>query len=220
MSSPDAALIVANGSLTDGPLLRETLAALSGAMVIAADGGARLARDCGLRVDVLIGDMDSIEPRELARLQAEGAQVLRHPVDKDETDLELALKWVAAQGIGCFRILGALGDRIDQTLANVALLALPQLLNCDAQLIDGKQRAWLLRPGEHEICGAAGDTLSLLPLQGPAQGIVSQGLRWELRDETLRPGPARGISNRLEAADASLRFSGGLLLVVHTRGRA
>lgn len=220
MSSPDAALIVANGSLTDGPLLRETLAAAPGAMVIAADGGARLARQCGLRVDVLIGDMDSIEPRELARLQAEGALVLRHPVDKDETDLELALQWAAGRGISCFRILGALGDRIDQTLANVALLALPQLRDCDVQLIDGKQRAWLLRPGEHEICGAAGDTLSLLPLQGPAQGIVSQGLRWEWRDETLWPGPARGSSNRLTAMRVKLRFSEGLLLVVHTRGRA
>ncbi len=220
MPGPDAALIFANGSLTDGPLLRETLTALSGAMVIAADGGARPARACGLRVDALIGDMDSIEPGELARLQDGGTRVLRHPVDKDETDLELALKWAAAQGISCLRILGALGGRIDQTLANVALLALPQLIDCDAQLIDGAQRAWLTRPGEHQICGAAGDTLSLLPLQGPAQGIVSHGLRWELRDETLWPGPARGISNLLESTAVTLRFTGGLLLVVHTRGRA
>lgn len=220
MTAHKQALIFANGSLAAGPLLRETRIAMPGALVIAADGGARLARDSGLAVAVVIGDMDSIDAQTLAQLQAAGAQILRHPPDKDESDLELVLKWAAASGIRCLRVFGALGSRLDQTLANVSLLALPQLRDCDVQLLDGKQRAWLLRPGAHELVGAPGDTVSLLPLHGPAQGLVSDGLRWELRDETLLPGPARGISNLLAGSRASLRFSAGLLLVVHTRGRA
>ena len=76
------------------------------------------------------------------------------------------------------------------------------------QLLDGKQRAWLLRPGAHELIGARPATpISLLPLHGPVRGIVSEGLRWELRDEALLPGPARGISNLLNGPRASLRFS-------------
>lgn len=220
MDADRAALIFANGGLVDGPLLSATLAALPRAMVIAADGGAQLARRCGLVVQVVIGDMDSIEAAELTRLRAAGAQVLRHPADKDETDLELALKWAVGQGCRRLRVFGALGDRLDQSLANVHLLALPELRDCDVQLVDGRQRAWLLRPGAHDIHGAAGDSVSLLPLTGPARGIVTRGLRWELRDEDLAPGPARGVSNELIASRAGLRFSEGLLLVVHTQGRA
>ena len=220
MTGQTQALIFANGRLAGGPLLRQTRAAMPQALVIAADGGARLARSCGLVVDVVIGDMDSIDAQTLEQIQEAGAQLLRHPPDKDETDLELALKWAADQGICCLRVFGALGGRLDQTLANVSLLALPQLRDCDVQLLDGKQRAWLLRPGAHELVGAAGDTVSLLPLHGPARGIASDGLRWELRNETLQPGPARGISNVLTGPRASLRFNAGLLLVVHTQGRA
>lgn len=216
----DAALVFANGTLTHGAMLEETLAALPRATVIAADGGAHLARRCGLEAQVVIGDMDSIEAAELARLRAAGARILRHPADKAETDLELALKWAVGQGCRVLRVFGALGDRLDQSLANVQLLALPQLRDCDVQLVDGRQRAWLLRPGAHEIHGAAGDSVSLLPLAGPARGIVTRGLRWELRDESLTPGPARGISNELIASCVGLRFGAGLLLVVHTQGRA
>ena len=220
MTGQGQALIFANGRLAAGPLLRQTLADMPQALVIAADGGARLARSCGLDVDVVIGDMDSIDAQLLEELEKAGAQLLRHPPDKDETDLELALKWAADQGIRCLRVFGALGGRLDQTLANVSLLALPQLRDCDVQLLDGNQRAWLLRPGAHEVVGAAGDTLSLMPLHGPVRGIVSEGLRWELRDEALLPGPARGISNLLTGARAGLRFTEGLLLIVHTQGRA
>ena len=220
MNAGADALVFANGVLTAEPLLSETLAAAARATIIAADGGARLARHCGLRVDVLIGDMDSIDAGELELLRASGAQVLRHPADKDETDLELALKWAAARAYRRLRVFGAFGNRLDQTLANVQLLALEELRDCDLQMLDGRQRVRLLRPGAHEICGAAGDTISLLPLQGAARGVASEGLRWELKEETLAPGPARGVSNRLTGARARLRLREGLLVLVHTRGRA
>lgn len=220
MNAGADALIFANGVLTAEPLLSETLAATSRATIIAADGGARLARACGLRVDVVIGDVDSIEAGELDRLRAAGAEVLCHPADKDETDLELALKWAAARDYRRLRVFGAFGNRLDQTLANVQLLALEEVRDCDLQMLDGRQRVRLLRPGAHEISGSVGDTISLLPLQGAARGIGSEGLRWELSDDTLAPGPARGVSNRLTAATARLRLREGLLLLVHTRGRA
>jgi len=217
---PGRALVFANGNITDGPLLCETLADMADALLIAADGGAGLARARGLHVDVVIGDMDSLDAQERARLQHSGAQLLPHPPDKDETDLELALKWAARHACRCLRVCGALGGRLDQSLANVSLLALPQLRACDVRLVDGAQQAWLLRPGRHELTGQPGDTVSLLPLHGPARGIVSAGLRWELRDETLSPGPARGVSNLLPGTRADLRLREGLLLVVQTRGRA
>ena len=118
------------------------------------------------------------------------------------------------------RVRPGIGDRLDQTLSNVYLLALPVLRERDVRLVAGKQEAWLLYPGEHHITGAAGDTLSLLPISGEAHGIRTDNLYYPLRDETLTFGPSRGISNVLQGEQAGVSLRDGVLLAVHTIGRA
>lgn len=217
---PLTAFIFANGDPNDGPLVRHILAAHPDAWIIAADGGARQAAYYGRTVQTLIGDMDSLDADEVAALAAAGAHVLRRPAEKDETDLELALLHAQAGGAQAIRIFAALGDRLDQTLGNIFLLALPALRGLDIRLAAGRQEARLLFPGRCPLGGAAGDTLSLLPLTAEAQGISTDGLHYPLRDETLRFGPARGMSNVLLSDEASLTFSQGILLAVRTIGRA
>jgi thiamine pyrophosphokinase len=213
-------LIFANGDLHDGPMVQETLAVAAGALVVAADGGARLARRLGLAVDVVIGDMDSLTEGELAALADAGAEVHRYPEEKNETDLELALYYAAHRDTGWIRVVGGMGDRLDQTLSNVYLLALPALKGRDVRLVAGRQEAWLLRAGEHTIEGEAGDTVSLIPLSGAAEGIRTENLYYPLNDERLEFGPARGISNVMQASRARVCLRDGMLLVVHTAGRA
>lgn len=190
------------------------------ALLIAADGGVRVARHFGLGVHAVIGDMDSISAAELAQLERAGAQVLRYPPEKDETDLELALIFAAGQGAVHIRVIGALGDRLDQTLGNLYLLALPALAAKDVRIVAGRQEAWLLPPGGGVIDGATGDTVSLLPVNGAAHGIRTEGLHYPLRGEDLRFGPARGVSNLMTGTTARVTTADGLLLVIHTLGRA
>jgi thiamine pyrophosphokinase len=64
--------------------------------------------------------------------------------------------------------------------------------------------------------GSIGATVSLLPLGGDAEGITTAGLRYPLRDEPLRTGPARGLSNMRVAPGASVSVRTGRLLVVET----
>jgi thiamine pyrophosphokinase len=214
------ALIFANGLTYDGPMSRRVIAQANGALTIAADGGVRVARDYGVSLQAVIGDMDSVEPHELETLGAAGVEILRYPPQKNETDLELALLLAVERGANWIRVLGAMGGRLDQTLANIYLLALPQLRACDARLVSDSQQAWLLYPGEHTIQGAEGDTLSLIPMNGDAHGVRTDKLYYPLRDETLMFGPARGISNVMEADEGRVSLESGLLLVVHTLGRA
>lgn len=217
---PLKALIFANGDLNDGPLVRRALESAPDAWVIAADGGARRAAELGCAVHTLIGDMDSLSEDEVRALERGGCAVHRFPPAKDETDLELALLHAAAHGAGWIRVFSAIGDRLDQTLANVYLLALPGLAGIDARIVAGRQQAWLITPGETRIEGEAGDTLSLIPISGAAQGVCSENLLYPLRDETLAFGPARGISNVLQAGQARVGLRAGILLAVHTIGRA
>ncbi|MBN2469141.1 MAG: thiamine diphosphokinase [Anaerolineae bacterium] len=215
------ALIFANGDLKPGPMLDQARQeAGPGALVIGADGGARHILALGLAPQVVIGDMDSIAEDDLARCRALGASVITSPPAKDETDLELALLHAVAEGATWLRVVGAMGGRLDQTLANVLLLTLPGLQGCDARLVAGRQMAWVLGPGEYDLRGAAGDTLSLVPLGGDAGPVTTTGLDYPLKEETLQFGPARGISNVFSGETARIILAAGRLLAVHTLGRA
>lgn len=218
--NPVKVLVFANGEVGDGPQVRRVLSGAGGAAVVAADGGARVAQYYGLPVHTLIGDMDSLTEDELAALAKQGTDIRRYPEEKNETDLELALLWAAQLGAVWIRIIGAVGGRLDQTLGNVYLLALPELAGRDARLVAGQQETWLLHPGESVIHGAPGDTISLVPISGLVRGVRTENLYYPLRDETLAFGPARGMSNVMQSDTARVWTQDGILLVVHTLGRA
>lgn len=187
-----------------------------GDLIVAADGGARHALALGVTPNVVIGDFDSLSPDEQAHAEAAGARLVRFSPRKDETDLELALLHAARSGADEIVILGALGRRLDQTLANVLLLALPALRGIDVRIVEGAQEALLVRD-EVLVHGCPGDTLSLIPLGGDALGVTVEGVEWPLRGETLRFGLTRGVSNILVGERARVGVQKGMLLCVVTR---
>ncbi|KAB2906140.1 MAG: thiamine diphosphokinase [Anaerolineae bacterium] len=211
-------VIFANGEFADGPAVREALDAAD--FVIAADGGAEHALRAGMKVALVIGDMDSISSPTLEKLANSYVEIQKFPPEKNETDLELALLEAARRDLSAIRVIGALGDRLDQTLANIYLLGLPQLVGRDARLVSGKQTMWLISAGDHVIMGRPGDTISLIPMGGAVSGVVTSGLKYPLNNETLQFGPARGISNVIEHESPRITVASGLLMVVHTIGRA
>ena len=213
-------LLFANGSISQGSALNEALARVGDCRVICADGGALHAQAFGLTPHTIIGDFDSLTPAQVARFRAEGSGILRFPAEKDETDLELALLHCRDIGAKTVTILGALGGRLDQTIANLLLLSLPALKAMAITIVDGDETARVLAPGEHEILGSRGDTISLIPLAGSVLGISARGLKYPLRDETLHSGPARGLSNVMLAERCAIEFRQGTLLLTHTLGRA
>jgi len=214
------AIIFANGEFSHPGRVRALLRPDD--LVIAADGGTRHALDAGAPPDVVIGDLDSISPDERARVEAAGSQVIRFSPRKDETDLELALLHAARAGATEIVVLAALGGRLDQTIANLLLLALPELEGLDARIVEGPQTAFLIRAGSAgddavRIEGEPGDTLSLIPLGGDAVGVTAEGVEWPLHEDTLRFGPARGVSNVLTGDRARVGLRQGLLLCVVRR---
>jgi thiamine pyrophosphokinase len=213
-------LLFANGLLNHSAMVTSLLDSLDSPRVICADGGALHARALGLTPHTIIGDLDSLSEEQVAEFKAAGAEIIQHPPEKDETDLELALYHCWEIGAKSIHILGALGGRIDQTIANILLLTQPAIDDIDIEVIDGNQVIRPLQPGDHRIAGERGDTISLIPLSAAAEGISTRGLRYPLQNETLRLGPARGLSNVMLAESAVVEFTRGLLLLVHTGGRA
>ena len=219
MTAPLArAIVVADGA-------RPTRAALDAAwpdwdagtdLVVAADGGARLADALGLPIHRWVGDGDSLGEAGLAELRRRGVPIELASPDKDESDTELGL--LAAVGAGARRvtIIGALGGpRPDHALANIALLGHPAAAGCELQILDPTARIRLLdgASGRLDLAGRVGDLVSLIPLE-TVEVVTTTGLRFPLRDDTLIVGPARGISNVRAASDASVAIRSGRLLVI------
>lgn len=213
-------LLFANGELKRGVMLDRLLNSLESPRVICADGGALHARALGLSPHAIIGDFDSLRPDQIAEFAAAGAEIIQHPPEKDETDFELALHYCRRIGVAEIQVLGGLGGRFDQAIANVLLPAQPAFQELRVDFVDGDQLVRLLRPGAHQIAGQRGDTISLIPLSAAAEGISTRALKYPLQADSLHLGPARGISNVMLAENAEIDFRAGLLLLVHTCGRA
>ena len=185
--------------------------------LIAADGGARHCAALGLRPAALVGDLDSIAPELLAAYENAGVAIERHPPRKDETDLELAVRRAVADGTDEILLLGALGGRLDQTIAN---LLLPARLEWPVPILlaDGTQLARVLRGGETvTIHGVPGDTVSAVPLSAEVTGITYTGLEYPLTDAILPLGSTQGVSNRMIGESATVRIASGILLLVQEK---
>jgi thiamine pyrophosphokinase len=218
------ALVVANGDVPprarldlDWPGWDEGVA-----LVIAADGGAHNAARLGLRPDVVIGDVDSIDPSALDALEATGARVRREPQAKDASDTELAVAEARAAGAVSVTILGALGGlRFDHALANVLLATAAGDPDGALILLDGATRIRCLRagagrgPAEMLLSGRAGDLVSLFPV-GAALGVTTEGLEYPLSGERLPAGTSRGLSNVRLGSTARVQLDEGALLIVET----
>lgn len=222
--SPFHALVVAAGDVGSRAALETAWPGWDGgvALVVAADSGLAVARELGLEVDLLVGDLDSLDPMLLATAKAIGTQVRRARPDKDESDTELAMLAAVDRGATRITVLGALGgERVDHALSNVWLLAHPALDRRDVVLLDARARVWLLsapapdgRASTRAFSGPAGGTISLLPFDGDVEEVTTHGLRYPLRGERLRAGPARGLSNVRMTNDASVTIGHGRLLVI------
>ena len=214
-------VFVVAGSPTATPpaLLRPS----AGDFVIAADSGIGHALAWGWRVDLAIGDMDSVAAQDLDQVERRGTRVVRMPPAKDETDLELALLYAVDLAPREIVVCGALGGRSDHYLANVLLLARRDLRGHRICLQDGGQAIVLLLGGiasQLQVEGEVGDLLSLLPVGGDVRGVSTAGLSYPLVGETLYMGAARGMSNVFVQNVVTISAADGMLLVIHTSAAA
>jgi thiamine pyrophosphokinase len=209
---PIRVVLFVNGDLPAPEQVRHLLT--QDDILIAVDGGLRHLEGLGLTPNLIIGDLDSVNQAQLQPYRKQGVEIRKFPTDKDETDLELALD--AAQNLDpqSIWVVAALGGRLDQTLANIYLLTRPDLARYGIRLIDGHTQVCLIRESA-VIQGEIGQRVSLLPLNGPAEGIYTQGLHYPLINETLYPVKTRGLSNRMVSPTVTISLQSGLLLCIH-----
>lgn len=199
------ALVVANGDLPSRELLQR-LAAGAG-LVVGADAGADGVLEAGLRLDAVVGDLDSASAATKSQTSAEVVE----DADVDHTDLEKAVAFCIGRGATRVDVAGAGGGRADHALANLSVLR--QFRGrADVRLMDDLFETRLV-PGEADIAGPPGTVVSLVAV-GRCEGVTTKGLRWELHERTLEFSPY-GVHNEVASQPASVRVrSGDLYLFV------
>ncbi len=187
-------------------------------LTIAADSGGAALLSLDVTPDLLVGDMDSIGADVLAAIRKRGAEVIEAPAEKDFTDTELAVRLAVDRNPTEIVICGALGNRLDHTLANISLLVYARERGVTARIVTEDQEAYLL-PADviDPIAGKVGDTVSLIALSEPVTGVTTHDLKYPLKQAALSLFSPLGVSNEIAGPNPWVEFWEGRLLLVKVR---
>jgi thiamine pyrophosphokinase len=206
-------IIISNGRFGNNAFFREKVSQLGDCLIICCDGAARHLQESGIKPDIIIGDMDSLGLAQLDNYRKQGIKTIEYPAEKDFTDTELALDQALKLKPAAIYIWGALGGRIDHTLANLFLLIKGKKAKIKTYLLDEYGESFIPE-NEVIINNAIGCPVSLLALSGKIEGITLKGFAYPLNNGVLSMGETRGLSNYIKESPARISFRSGTLLVI------
>lgn len=186
-----------------------------GDLILCADGGYRYARALGLEPDYLVGDFDTLLEQEIPP----ACRIQRHPVQKDDTDSMLAVKLGLSLGFRRFVLYGAVGGRLDHTLANVQTLLYLHAHGAEGILLGEWDEVLLHPPGRRLYPARPGSYFSVFSLTPVCRGVCLEGTEYPLQDAELTAGFPLGVSNHILGEQAAVTLGEGMLLLVFSRDR-
>lgn len=206
-------VIISGGCPVDAAYFNKKTEKDENTLMICCDGGVRHFNNLSIRPDVIIGDMDSIDPVQLKYYSRQGVKIIHYPANKDFTDTELALDYALNLKPQKISIWCALGGRIDHTLSNVYLVLKGQEKGIETYLIDEYCEIFLV----HKVISfikETGKTVSLLAITPEVTGITTTGFLYPLEKGNLKIGESKGISNIINDNRATINVEKGKLLVI------
>ena len=164
-----------------------------GDLVIAADAGLLNARRFGVQPDILLGDFDSLGEPDVPN----GTELIRVPVEKDDTDTQLAVRVALERGASEIVIVGGLDGRLDHTLSSLAILEWLDGRHVHALITSGKNRARFLRNNSTLIARGSFRYLSLIAADMEVKGVTLEGCKYPLKKAKLSRLNQYAVSNEI-----------------------
>lgn len=187
--------------------------------IICCDGGLNVVKHLSIEPNLIIGDFDSVSEEILISYEDSNdldVQIKKFKTIKDETDMELGLKYAINEGASYIFMFGGIGNRMDHSLANCGLLLQALRNNIPACLVNENNSIWLT-DSKVMIKGNPGDLISLIPCGELAEGISTSGLLYPLKNETLYLQNARGVSNVMSDKECVVQVTRGLLYIIKSK---
>lgn len=177
-------------------------------LVIAADAGLKNVKKLNITPDYIVGDFDSLE------YTPEGTNVIKHPVQKDETDTILAIDVGFENGYKNFIIYGCLGGRLDQTVASLQTASYIAEKGGNAVFIDGETHLTVIKNNKISFTDDNKGLISVFACSGTASDVTELNLLYELKNVELTPDYPLGVSNEFIGKNAVVSVGNGKLCII------
>ena len=184
-------------------------------LCIAADSGFANAKALGDRVDIALGDFDSLAGG--VDSIPETVEKITVPAEKDETDTQLAVNVAIAKGAEEIVIIGGLSGRLDHTLSNLAILEALFDLGISAMILDGRNRARYIRSTSTLIPRSGYKYLSIIAADEKVKGVSVEGCKYPLKNKNLTRKYQYTVSNEINENCALVSVKRGGLFVLESR---
>ncbi|UFU00986.1 thiamine diphosphokinase [Radiobacillus kanasensis] len=185
---------------------------------IGVDRGAFYLIEKGISPNIAIGDFDSVSESEQNRIMSHASEYLAYPIEKDETDLELAVEKAVSLQPDSILFFGVTGGRLDHSLANVQLLMTLWKRDIPSKMVDAGNVLEIKGPGKHIIEKDDNHpNVSFIPFTEQVIGISLDGFYYKLTNRTISWGSTLCISNKLISEKGTFSFKEGILIVIKSR---
>ena len=205
-------IIISNGNKPSVELARELIMAAD--IVYCCDGAANWAKEMNINIDVLLGDMDSIKDDTLSYYSGTSVKIITLPTQKDMTDTQSAADLAVEKGATQITFIGALGSRLDHTLANMHVLKRLYKVGVKAKIVDDKNIIYVAGEGQNKIIGEKGQCVSILPVGNSVLIENTQGLYYPINNRALYTEEPLGISNVFLDEKAFLHIKTGEAYII------
>lgn len=190
-------------------------------LFIGADRGSLFLIEQGICPDLAVGDFDSVSEEELALICSQSKEVLQAQPEKDDTDLELAVKAVFARSPQAqVTIFGAFGGRLDHTLANIFLPSNPEITPYMQQirLCNAQNELRYYPQGRHEVMPVAGmHYLAFMP--GDDSRLTIEGAKYPLNESNYFFKKVYA-SNEFIDEPVFLECQSGYVIIIYSKDRS
>lgn len=207
-------LIVASGKIEDLEMLKEQIHLHD--YILCADGGIKYLYDMNIKVDAIIGDLDSVDNRFPEYIKKNNIPIIKFPVEKDETDTELAIEHLINQGCKEITLIGALGTRMDHSLANISLLKKIASYKVRGKIID-ENNTIILSKKYQTIRRKENYYISIIPITQEGVRVSLKGFYYPLEDNLIDFGSTLGISNKIVQDKGEILVKEGQALIIESR---
>lgn len=200
---------------TGGDVFPENITekAKAGDLKIAADGGYKNAMRFVNRVDIILGDFDSIDEYKAD----EDTEIIKVPAEKDFTDTQMAVETAITRGADEIVIIGGLSGRLDHTLSNISILEDLWKRRIHALITDGNNRIRFIDSTSTLIAKSGYKYLSILLASEKAKGVSAEGCKYPLKNAKLQRNVQYAVSNEIDGNCALISVRKGSIYIVESK---
>lgn len=186
--------------------------------IIASDKGLEVLDKCNIKPNYIIGDFDSLNENILNKyINDETVKIIKLNPEKDYTDTHMALKLAIELKSTDITIIGAIGSRLDHTLANINILkeALENKVIC--RILNENNNITLINKNITIKKEEEYPYISLIPLTTNVTGVTLNGFKYPLDNATMKIGKSIGVSNEQIEDNATIKLEEGILIIIRSK---